>query len=80
MEAYVKRRGGESVTENGNRNKPERKIKRFVRYKEGAEIYSMCQTNFERLAKEAKATYKVGGIVLVNLDIIDKHLELYRMD
>ena len=68
------------MTEKANRNKPERKNKRFVRYKEGAEIYSMCKNKFAVLAKEAKATYKVGGVVLVNLDIIDKHLELYRMD
>lgn len=27
--------------------------KRFVRYKEGAELYSMCQSKFEDMAKEA---------------------------
>ena len=27
--------------------------KRFVRYKEGAEMYSMCQSKFEKMAKEA---------------------------
>lgn len=26
--------------------------KRFVRYKEGAEMYSMCQSKFEKMAKE----------------------------
>ena len=25
--------------------------KRFVRYKEGAEMYSMCQSKFEKMAK-----------------------------
>lgn len=53
--------------------------KRFVRYKEGAEIYSMCQSTFEKLAKEASATYKVGKVVLVNCDILENHLELYRI-
>ncbi len=53
--------------------------KRFVRYKEGAEMYSMCQSNFEKLAKEAGATYKVGKLVLVNCDILEQHLELYHV-
>lgn len=54
--------------------------KRFVRYKEGgAKMYSMCQSNFEKLAKEAGATYKVGKLVLVNCDILEQHLECYRI-
>lgn len=52
--------------------------KRYVRYREGAEMYSMCQSKFEKLAKEAGATYKVGKLVLVNCDIFEKYLELYR--
>ncbi len=39
--------------------------KRFVRYKEGAQLYSMSQSKFERLAKEAGATYKIDKLVLV---------------
>ena len=31
------------------------KQKRFVRYREGAEMYSMCQSKFEKMAKEAHA-------------------------
>ncbi len=53
--------------------------KKFVRYKEGAEIYSMCQSKFESLAKEAKATYKIDKLVLVNCDIFEEYLELYRV-
>lgn len=34
------------------------KEKRFVRYKEGAEMYSMGLTKFQEIAKEAKACYK----------------------
>lgn len=37
--------------------------KRFVRYKEGAELYSMCQTKFEEMAKEAGAVYKLNKLV-----------------
>lgn len=53
--------------------------KRFVRYKEGAELYSMCQSKFEQMAKEAKAIYKVDKLVLVNCDIFEKYLETFRL-
>lgn len=53
--------------------------KKFVRYKEGVEIYSMCQSKFEKLAKEANATYKIDKLVLVNCDIFEEYLELYRI-
>lgn len=52
--------------------------KRFVRYKEGAELYSMCQSKFEKMSKEAQATYKLDKLVLVNCDIFEEYLELYR--
>lgn len=53
--------------------------KRFVRYKEGAELYSMCQTKFEEIAKEAGAVYKLNKLVLVNCDVLDDYLETFRM-
>lgn len=46
--------------------------KRFVRYSEGAEMYSMSVSKFMQLAKDAKACYKVNQLVLINLDIIDE--------
>lgn len=52
--------------------------KRFVRYKEGAEMYSMCQSKFEKMAKEAGATYKLDKLVLVNCDIFEEYLELFH--
>lgn len=54
--------------------------KKFVRYKEGAELYSMGQTMFEKMAKEAKATYKVGKMVLVNCEIFEEYLETFKID
>lgn len=48
---------------NDRRRRDER---RFVRYKEGSELYGMSQNKFEDLAKDAKAVYKVGKMVLVN--------------
>lgn len=53
--------------------------KEFVRYKEGAEMYSMCQSKFEQMAKDAKATYKVDKLVLVNCEIFEEYLETFRM-
>lgn len=52
--------------------------KKFLRYKEGAEKYSLGLTKFQALAKEAKAVYKVDGIVLVNCDIFEDFLESFR--
>lgn len=53
--------------------------KRFVRYKEGAEIYSMSQSKFERMAKEAGAIYKLNKLVLVNCDIFENYLESFKI-
>ena len=53
--------------------------KRFVRYSEGAEMYSMSTSKFMQLAKDAKACYKVNQLVLVNLDIIDEYLETFHI-
>ena len=53
--------------------------KRFVRYAEGAEIYSMSTRKFQDIAKEAGAIYKVGKMVLVNCEILDQYLETFRL-
>ena len=53
--------------------------KKFVRYKDGAEIYSMCQSKFERMVREAKATYKLDKLVLVNTEIFERYLETFRV-
>ena len=42
--------------------------KKFVRYREGAALYSMGMTKFQKLSK-------VDGIVLVNREIFDRYLE-----
>ena len=52
--------------------------KTFVRYGEGAQLYSMSQSTFEKLAKEAKAIYKYNKLVLVNTEKIDEYLELFH--
>lgn len=52
--------------------------KKFVRYEEGAKIYSMGLHTFQELAKDAKAVYHVKRIVLVNTELIDEYLENFR--
>ena len=52
--------------------------KKFVRYEEGAMLYSMGIHTFQQLAKDARAAYHVKRIVLVNLDLIDEYLEAFR--
>lgn len=52
--------------------------KKFVRYEEGAMLYSMGVHTFQQLAKDARAVYRVKRIVLVNLDLIDEYLEAFR--
>lgn len=53
--------------------------KKFVRYKDGARMYSMGLTKFQELAKEANACYKLGQLVLVNTEILDEYLEKFRI-
>ena len=53
--------------------------KRFVRFKEGADLYSMSQPKFEQLARDAGATYKLNKLVLVNIDIFEEYLETFRV-
>lgn len=53
-------------------------FKKFVRYAEGAQLYSMGLHTFQDLAKEASAVYKVKGICLVNTALIDDYLECFK--
>ena len=52
--------------------------KKFVRYEEGAQLYSMGLHTFQELAKDAKAVYHVKRVVLVNTEIVDEYLENFR--
>lgn len=53
--------------------------KKFVRYSDGAKMYSMGMTKFQEVAKDAKACYKIGQLVLVNTEILDKYLETFNI-
>jgi hypothetical protein len=53
--------------------------RRFVRYKEGAKFYGVCQSTFEKWAKEAGATCKLGKAVIVDCEVFEKYLETFRI-
>ena len=53
--------------------------KKYVRYQEGSEIYSMSVRKFQDLAKDAGAVYKVGKMALVNCEIIDRYMETFKL-
>ena len=53
--------------------------KRLVRYKEGAEMYSVGLNKFQTLAKDAGAILKIDRIVLVDLELLDQYLESFRV-
>lgn len=48
--------------------------KRFVTYKQAAELYSMGMNRIQEHAKAAGATYKMGNKVLINTDIFDLNI------
>lgn len=54
--------------------------KKWVRYDEGAAIYSMGINSFRQLAKDAKAVYRVNRIVIINTEKIDEYMELMCAD
>ena len=60
-------------------NQQAKQKKRLVRYKEGAEIYSMGLNKFQSLAKDAGAILKIDRLVLVDLDWLDRYLESFRV-
>ena len=55
------------------------KAKKFVRYADGTKMYCMGISKFSQLAKDAKACYKVGQLVLVNLEFFDEYLETFHI-
>ena len=55
------------------------KARIYVRYDEGAELYSMCKHSFMKLAADAHAVYKINRLSLVNTKIFEDYLETYRI-
>lgn len=53
--------------------------KKFIRYKEGVELYSIGISKFQEIAKAAGAIYKINQLVLVNTEILDAYLERFKV-
>ena len=53
--------------------------KKFRRYKDAADYYGISQKTLERMAKDAKATYKLGKLVLVNCEIMESYFEMFHI-
>ena len=49
--------------------------RKFVRYKEGAELYSMSERKFIDLAKNADAVRKVDKVALVDIEAVDRYID-----
>lgn len=64
------------MEENNNGNN---RNKKYVRYKEGAEMYSMSQSKFVQLARDAKAVYKIDKMVLVKCEVFEEYLETFGL-
>ena len=51
--------------------------RKLVLYSTGAELYQIPFYSFVRIAKEAKAVYRLRRRVLVNTEKIDEYLEAF---
>ena len=51
--------------------------KKYIRYKEGAVLYSMSEREFNKLAHNAGAVHKVNKMSLVKVAKVDDYLEYF---
>ena len=52
--------------------------KKFVTVEEGALLYSLGIHRFRDIAGDAKAIYHIGRTVLVNVELVDEFMEVFR--
>lgn len=52
---------------------------KYVRYKTGAEMYSMSERQFMDVAKDANAVIKLNRMVLVDTNAIDNYLSCFKI-
>ena len=56
------------------------KKKKYVRYEEGAVLYSMGKNSFRQVAQDAHAVVRLKRIALVNVEVLDEYLESTKME
>lgn len=55
-----------------------RKKKKYIRYEEGAVLYSMGKNSFRQIAQDAHAIVRLKRTALVNVEVLDEYLESFR--
>ena len=55
-----------------------RKKKKYIRYEEGAVLYSMGKNSFRQISQDAHAIVRLKRIALVNVEVLDEYLESFR--
>ena len=55
-----------------------RKKKKYIRYEEGAVLYSMGKNSFRQIAQDVHAIVRLKRIALVNVEVLDEYLESFR--
>ena len=53
--------------------------KKFVSYKDVAELYFLGIQNFMKIAKEAGAVRKIRGTVFVNTEKLDEYIDSFEV-
>lgn len=52
--------------------------KKFVRYEEACELYSMGLTKLKEIARQADAIYKLDRLVLLSVEKMDAYIETFH--
>lgn len=53
--------------------------KKFIRYDIGEELYSVSDKTLRDWVKSSGSEYKIGRMVLINVNILDEWLENFRV-
>lgn len=53
--------------------------KKWIRCREGVNIYSMSRPTIMALASDAGALYKINATVLINTEIFENYMESFRV-
>lgn len=53
--------------------------KKFVRYEEACEIYSMSLPKLKEIARDAGAVYKLNRMVLISIEKMDEYIETFLL-
>ena len=53
-------------------------VTKYIRCKQGTERYNMSRNTFMKIASDAGALYKVGGVCLVKVIVFEEYLEHFQ--